>query len=170
MQVPETVNICWSLQQRECIVLVSPSPSQSPSPFSSQFQSPFWIFFLGSSAATDHKRKVLKSLLFVPQIKVKVKWCSYVLYGICLSHSLSPSLSFFLIRILPLSLSLGLVMHIINDPHKLSCSLPEKNSPVSRKFVQITITKLVYTNLPVLYCNNTKLPDMFFKYLKKLVA
>lgn len=94
---------------------------------------------------------------------------------LCLSlctPSLSLSLSLASLPFLLLSISVqlpprSLVMHIINGPHKLSCSLPEKNSRVSRKFVQITITKLVYTNLLVLYCNNTnntKLLD-FFTYL-----
>lgn len=102
-------------------------------------------------------------------------------FFVCLSvfHTLTPSLflplSLACSSFLPLSISLylpppRLVMHITNGPHKLSCSLPEKNSRVSRKFVQITITKLVYTNLLVLYCNNTKLLD-FHKVsylLKKL--
>lgn len=179
----------FALQQRKCIVRLSPSPSRSP----------FCILFFGSSSATDHKRKVLKSLLSVNQIKVKVMQLLYIIYNVPLSLSFSVSLLLLLSLILPISIFLclslctpslslslslaslpflllsisvqlpprSLVMHIINGPHKLSCSLPEKNSRVSRKFVQITITKLVYTNLLVLYCNNTnntKLLD-FFTYL-----
>lgn len=197
LQANEAANICGSsaLQQRECIVRLSPSPL----PFSS-----LSLFFFWSSFATDHKRKVLKSLFTVTQIKVKVMQLLYIIYCIMyLSLSLFLCFSLFLAlskctylclslfaslystlllplslacsSFLPLSISLylppcRLVMHITNGPHKLSCSLPEKNSRVSRKFVQITITKLVYTNSLVLYCNNTKLLD-FLKVsylLKKL--
>lgn len=79
----------FALQQRECIVRLSPSPSPS--------RSPFCIFFLGSSSATDHKRKVLKSLLSIHQIKVKVMHLLYIIYKVPLTlfPCFSPTLALF---------------------------------------------------------------------------
>lgn len=137
----------FALQQRKCIVRLSPSPSRSP----------FCIFFFGSSSATDHKRKVLKSLLSVNQIKVKVMQLLYIIYNVPLSLSFSVSLLLLLSLILPISIFLCLLPLFLSRSHLLPYPFSSSLSPFNCLLVASSCTSLMgRTNYRVLYRKKTR--------------